>query len=157
MADAMTEMMTRLALGKSPGLAGLVRLFAPAPAPALNQQALARAALAAAGGLLAPNLSRYPIGAMQRVGLGLGAGLQALGAAPLTAPAEAGAVSALTPARRRTRLALRALGGPRPPARRRPRPAAPLTLAGGWTLYSLDKRSGKPVYIGPNHALRVYG
>jgi hypothetical protein len=153
MADAMTEMMTRLALGNSPGLAGLVRLFAPAPA--LNQQALARAALAAAGGLLAPNLSRYPIGAMQRVGLGLGAGLQALGRAPLTAGDPA--ASALAPPHRRARLALRARGGPRPPARRRPRPAFPATLGGGWTLYSLDKRSGKPVYLGPNGALRVYG
>jgi hypothetical protein len=32
----------------------------------------------------------------------------------------------------------------------------PAVLSGGWQLYGYDKKSGKPVYVGPNQELRIY-
>jgi hypothetical protein len=32
----------------------------------------------------------------------------------------------------------------------------PAVLAGGWQLYGYDKKSGGPVYVGPNRELRLY-
>lgn len=77
----------RLMATHAPGLAGQVARQMPGPMArkfgagistlAQRRQALAGALIAAAGALAGPNPTGYPLGGLQRLGLGLGAGLHA--------------------------------------------------------------------------------
>jgi hypothetical protein len=165
MAYSIIDLLMRVA-HNSPGLAGaLAPTSNPAPGGApglLNQRDLAMAALGAASAMVTPNLSRYPVSAMQRLGLGVMAGLQGLANAPSGRPqpsrgARAQAASAANTQAQSPTKPMATLHARLAPGVRRLQATMPLTLAGGWSLYGFDQRSGKPVYIGPNRALRIFG
>src|SRR5260370_19595178 len=80
--DINTNLIARLMLNELPGLVGALQPAGPGaqnmsdPARRQRNQNLANAMLSAASGLLAPSPNRYPLGPLQRLGVGLGAGLQ---------------------------------------------------------------------------------
>lgn len=73
------DLLARLMQRRMPGMTGLIAIGAhrAIPAAAAQRDALASALLAAAGAIAGPNPTRYPLGGLQRLGLGLGAGLHA--------------------------------------------------------------------------------
>jgi len=116
--DINTNLIARLMLNELPGLVGALQPAGPAAqnvsdaAGRQRNQNLANAMLSAASGLLAPSPNRYPLGPLQRLGVGLGAALQsydggaqqgrildALGIDGGGAPVQA-RVSAIAPGRR---------------------------------------------------------
>jgi len=200
-------------INELPGLVGALQPLNGAQSPneqlgRQNRLNVANAMLAAASGLLAPNSKQNPLGLAQKLGAGLGTGLQShnagtgqerllhalgmngrglsaaiptslaglAGMAPAlrlasgpTAPepaAEKSVASDRHPAQRARRSARRANTArkPAPPAgptlqkfsgsvaRRLEDPAV---LPGGWELYGYDKKSDRPVYVGPGQELRV--
>src|SRR5260370_20882284 len=80
--DINTNLIARLMLSELPGLVGALQPAGPGAQNVSDQarrqrnQNLANAMLSAASGLLAPSPNRYPLGPLQRLAVGLGAGLQ---------------------------------------------------------------------------------
>jgi hypothetical protein len=97
------------------------------------------------------------IGAIARGGVG------EVAAAP---PARTGPSPARSSGEAEVQLTQRAVGAPRQPqaakltkftGRLAKRLDHPVVLPGGWTLYGYEQDTGRPVYLGPERRLGVYG